>query len=118
MKKFDSLGWICNPYQDDSPTDMSSKTSEEFIGLSKDTSLKNNFNRKHLSKFLTISNISETRFLAKVYIEINYRNKLYISHSLRLKVTNVEADADTIMKKNRKQIYPFHWNNIAKKLQF
>ena len=51
MKKFDSLSWIFNPYHDDLPTSMSTKASEELINLSEDTSLRNSFNRKQLSKF-------------------------------------------------------------------
>ena len=51
MKKFDSLSWICNPFQDNLPTSMSTKASEELIDLSEDTLLKNSFNRKQLTKF-------------------------------------------------------------------
>lgn len=49
IKKFDSLSWICNPFQDDLPTSMSTKASQELIDLSEDTSLKNSFNHKQFS---------------------------------------------------------------------
>ena len=44
MRKFDTNNWICNPFQDNIPTEMSTKASEELIDLSEDTSLKNTFN--------------------------------------------------------------------------
>lgn len=129
MKKLDSLNWICNPFQDNLSTSMSIKSSEELIDLSEDTSLKNSFNRKQLTKFwlsvagnypclfdeamkvllpFTTSYLCETEFSDMVNIKTKYRNKLDISNSLRLKITKVEVDAKTVMKENRKQIHPSH----------
>lgn len=31
------------------------------------------------------------------------------------KLDKVEVDAKTVIKKNRKQIHPFHWNYFVKK---
>ncbi|CAH1378462.1 unnamed protein product [Tenebrio molitor] len=51
MTKFDTMSWICNPFQDNIATEMSTKACEELIDLSEDKSLKNTFDRKQLSKF-------------------------------------------------------------------
>ena len=50
LKKFDTMSRICNPFQDNIPTVMSTKASEELIDLSEDTSLKSTFNLKQLTK--------------------------------------------------------------------
>uniref|UniRef100_A0A8C4SUX3 Zinc finger BED domain-containing protein 5 n=1 Tax=Erpetoichthys calabaricus TaxID=27687 RepID=A0A8C4SUX3_ERPCA len=129
MKKLDSLNWICNPFQDRLPSSMSTKASEELIDLSEDTSLKNSFNRKQLTKFwlsvagnypclfdeaikvllpFSTSYLCEAGFSAMISIKTKYRNKLDLSNSLRLKVTKIEVDAKAVMTKNRKQIHPSH----------
>lgn len=127
MKKLETSNWICNPFQDKLRTNMSIKASEELIDLSEDTSLQNTFNRKQLTKFwlsvagnypclfdevmevllpFTTSYLCEAGFSTMVNIKTKYRNKLDVSNSLRLKVT--EIDAKTVLIKNRKQIHPSH----------
>ncbi|CAK1551071.1 unnamed protein product [Leptosia nina] len=129
MQKLDLLKWICNPFQDPLPTGMSTKASEELIDLSEDSSQKNSFNRKPLTKFwlsvagsypclfdeamkvllpFTTSYLCEAGFSNMVSIKTKYQNKLDLSNSLRLKVTKVEVDVKTVMAKHRKQFHPSH----------
>ena len=50
-----------------------------------------------------------------VYIETKYRNKLDLSNSLQLKAIKVEVDAQTLVKKNWKQIHFSEWNSFVNK---
>nr|XP_022921070.1 zinc finger BED domain-containing protein 5-like [Onthophagus taurus] len=121
MKKFDTMSWICYPFQDNLQTGLSLKASEELIDLSEDTSLKTTFNRKQLTKFwlsladthpclfdeamkglvpFTTSYLCEVGFSAMVHIKTKCRNKLDVTNSLRLKVTKIEIDAKAEMARN------------------
>ncbi|KRZ11549.1 Zinc finger BED domain-containing protein 5 [Trichinella zimbabwensis] len=122
MKICQPVTWIANPFQSDRSTRILSVADEELIDVSEDTVLNMNFNRNKLMQFWlnhlqTYPNISaassevllpftshshpflcETSFSLMVAIKTQFRNRLQLSGSLRLKVTAKEVDIDTILK--------------------
>lgn len=129
MKNLVTMNWICNPFQENIPSQLSTKAAEELIDLSEDSSLKNTFNRQQLIPFwlslaetypnifdeaikvllpFTTSYLCEVGFSAMANIKTKYRNKLGVSNSLRLKVTKIEVDTKAVMEINRKQMHLSH----------
>ena len=121
--------WVINPFQPAMTTGISTKADEELIDLSEDSSLKMNFSRTKLVQFwvslLTLyplistealkalipfssSYKCETGFSAMVGIKTKFRNKLRLSNSLRLKLSQIEINVKSIVQSSKKQAHPSH----------
>ncbi|KRY37233.1 Uncharacterized protein T01_9180, partial [Trichinella spiralis] len=97
MKFCDKNIWIVNPFQSDVvDTSISTKTDEELIDLSEDTSFGSELKTyptlstaalKVLLPFTT-SYMCEIGFSAMIGIQSKFRNKLQLSNILRLKLTH------------------------------
>ncbi|XP_050523920.1 zinc finger BED domain-containing protein 5-like [Daktulosphaira vitifoliae] len=132
IEKYQKKNWVVNPFQDATLTGISTKAEEELIDLSEDASLKLKYSRNNLIKFwlsaqqtyLTLSTetlkvllpfsssyLCEVGFSAMVGIKNKLRNKLQLSHSLRLKITTIEVDVGAVIKDCRKQAHPSHSPN-------
>ncbi|XP_029650700.1 zinc finger BED domain-containing protein 5-like [Octopus sinensis] len=129
MNTMQQKRWIMNPFQPDVTTGISTKADEELIDLSEDSSLKMTFNTRKLVQFwaslqtsypivstealkvlllFTSSYICEAGFSAMVGIKSKYRNKLQLSNSLRLKLSRIEPDVNSIIERSKKQAHPSH----------
>ena len=112
-----------NPFQNAILTEISTKAEEELIDISEDTSLKLKFSRNNLIKFwlsaqqkcqtlstealkvllpFSSSYLCEVGFSAMVGIKNKHRNKLQLSHSLRLKITIIDVDVGAVINNSRK----------------
>ena len=121
--------WIMNPFQPAMTTGISTKADEELFDLSEDSSLKMNFNTRKLIEFwvslrtpypiistealrvllpFVTSYNCEAGFSAMVGIKNKYRNKLQLSNSLRLKLSDIEVDLKSIIERYKKQAHPSH----------
>ncbi|XP_003376928.1 conserved hypothetical protein [Trichinella spiralis] len=97
MKFCDKNIWIVNPFQSDVvDTSISTKTDEELIDLSEDTSFGSELKTyptlstaalKVMLPFTT-SYMCEIGFSAMIGIQSKFRNKLQLSNILRLKLTH------------------------------
>ncbi|XP_066465575.1 zinc finger BED domain-containing protein 5-like [Tiliqua scincoides] len=137
MKNCQQKNWILNPFQGYVTTGISTKADEELIDLSKDTSSKLNFNRRKLTQFwlsvqqtfptlstealkvllpFSSSYTCEVGFSAMVGIKNRFRNKLQLSNSLRLKITNIDVDINAVINSNRKQAHPSHKPHLEKQI--
>ncbi|KAL4148808.1 hypothetical protein QTP88_002960 [Uroleucon formosanum] len=132
MEKYQKNIWVVNPFQDAILTGISTKSDEELIDISEDTSLKLKFSRNHLIEFWlsaqqkcpTLSTealkvflpfsslyLCEVGFSAMVGIKNKHRNKLQLSHSLRLKVSKINVDVGAVINNSRKQAHSSHTPN-------
>ena len=121
--------WVVNPFQPAMTTGISTKADEELIDLSEDSSLKMNFSRTKLVQFwVSLLNLyplistealkalipfsssykCETGFSAMVGIKTKFRNKLRLSNSLRLKLSQIEINVKSIVQSSKKQAHPSH----------
>ena len=127
MKVLQQKRWIIDPFQSDMTTGISTKADEELIDLSEDSSLKMNFSTKKLAQFwlslqplyplisaealkalmpFSSSYKCESGFSTMVGIKSKFRNKLQLSNSLRLKLSNIDINVKFIME--NKQAHPSH----------
>ena len=118
MKVLQQKRWIIDPFQSDMTTGISTKADEELIDLSEDSALKMNFNTKKLAQFwlslqplyplisaealkalmpFSSSYKCESGFSTMVGIKSKFRNKLQLSNSLRLKLSNIDINVKSIM---------------------
>ncbi|XP_050535830.1 zinc finger BED domain-containing protein 5-like [Daktulosphaira vitifoliae] len=132
IEKYQKKNWVVNPFQDATLTGISTKAEEELIDLSEDASLKLKYSRNHLIEFwlsaqqtyptlstealkvllpFSSSYLCEVGFSAMVGIKNKLRNKLQLSHSLRLKITTIDVDVGAVIKDCRKQAHPSHSPN-------
>jgi len=132
MEKYQKNIRVVNPFQDAILTEISTKADEELIDISEDTSLKLKFSRNHLIKFwlsaqqkcstlstealkvllpFSSSYLCEVGFSAMVGIKNKHRNKLQLSHSLRLKVSKIDVDVGAVINNSRKQAHSSHTPN-------
>lgn len=132
MEKCQKNNWIVNPFQDAMLTGISTKADEELIDISEDTSLKLKFSRNNLiefwlsaqQKYQTLSTealkvllpfsssyLCEVGFSAMVGIKNKHRNKLQLSHSLRLKINKIDVDVGAVINNSRKQAHSSHTPN-------
>lgn len=132
MEKCQKNKWVVNPFQDAVLTGISTKADEELIDISEDTSLKLKFRRNNLIEFwlsaqqkcptlstealkvllpFSSSYLCEVGFSAMVGIKNKHRNKLQLSHSLRLKVTKIDVDVGAVINNSRKQAHSSHTPN-------
>ena len=129
MNNLHQKRWIMNPFQPAMTTGISTKADEELFDLSEDSSLKMNFNTRKLIEFwvslrtpyqiistealrvllpFVTSYNCEAGFSAMVGIKNKYRNKLQLSNSLRLKLSDIEVDVKSIIERYKKQAHPSH----------
>lgn len=129
MEKCQKNNWIVNPFQDAMLTGISTKADEELIDISEDTSLKLKFSRNNLiefwlstqQKYQTLSTEAlkvllpfsscKVGFSAMVGIKNKHRNKLQLSHSLRLKIIKIDVDVGAVINNSRKQAHSSHTPN-------
>ena len=121
--------WVTNPFQRDGLTGLSTKSDEELINLSEDTTINTNYETKNLIQFcliarssystlsvkalkvllpFTTSCLCEVGLSAMTAIKNKYRNKLQVEKSLCLKVTNIIVDIDAVIRSSRKQAHCSH----------
>lgn len=129
MENCKNKKWVMCPFRGYTTTGISLKADEELIDLSENTLLKLNFNANKLIQFwlsiqqtfpilsaealkvllpFTSSYLCEIGFSAMVGIKTKYRNKLQLSNSLRLKITGIDMDFNSIINTNQKQAHPSH----------
>jgi hypothetical protein len=125
-------------YYTDSGVD-NDHSDEELVDLSEDASLKLNFNRRKLIQFwlsvqqtrptlstealkvllpFSSSYICEVGFSATVGMKTRFRNKLKMSNSLRLEITRIDVDVNTVINSNRKQAHQSHTPHYQKYIVF
>ena len=129
MNAMQQKKWIMNLFQSAMTTGISTKADEEIINLSEDSSLEMNFSRRKLVQFwvslqtsyLLISTESlkvlaafsssyrcEAGFSVMVGIKSKFQNKLQLSNSLRLKLSQIEINVKSIIESSKKQAHPSH----------
>ena len=118
-----------NPFQSAMTTGISTKPDEELIDFSEDSSLEMNFSTRKLVQFWVSLQTSypiisteslnvliafsssykcEAGFSATVGIKSKFRNKLQLSNSLRLKLSQIEINIKSIIESIEKQAHPSH----------
>ncbi|KRZ11557.1 hypothetical protein T11_6634 [Trichinella zimbabwensis] len=97
MKICQPVTWIANPFQSDRSTRILLVADEELIDVSEDTVLNMNFNRNMLMQFW-LNALQTYPNISAASSESQFRNRLQLSGSLRLKVTANEVDIDAILK--------------------
>ncbi|KRX18486.1 Zinc finger BED domain-containing protein 5 [Trichinella nelsoni] len=102
-------------------TGISTKADEELINFSEDCSFGYQLKThptlstaalKVLLPFTT-SYMCEIGFSAMIGIKTKFRNKLQLSHILRLKLTHVSVDVEEVISQNRKQAHSSHTPHYA-----
>jgi hypothetical protein len=64
------------------------------------------------------SYICEVRFSAMLRIKTKFRNGLQLSNSLRLKITRIVVDVNSVINNNRKQSYQSRTPHYEKQIEF
>jgi hypothetical protein len=129
MKNLEKYTWVKNPFQSGLVTGISTIANEELIELFEDSVVKLHFDGTKLLQFwlsvqntyptlhtaalkvllpFTTSYLCEVGFSSMIAIKNKYRNKLQLSNSLRLKITNIKVDVEDVIAKNRKQAHSSH----------
>ncbi len=126
-ENYSSKNWIRNPFSTDEIGDLSIEEREQFLELSCDGGLMNEFKTEQLiifwlkrrNKFSFISEkalkfllpfstsyLCETGFSAMLNIKNKYRTKLNLEPNLRLKLTKIYPDVKKL--RSLKQAQPSH----------
>ena len=129
MNAMQQKRWITNPIQSAMVTGISIKADEELINLSEDTSLEMNFSTRKLVQFWVSLQTSyplispeslkvliafsssykcKAGFSEMVSIKSKFQNKLQLSNSLRLKLSQIEINIKSIIESCKKQAHPSH----------
>ncbi|XP_077970335.1 zinc finger BED domain-containing protein 5-like [Styela clava] len=129
MNALNQKRWVVNPFQPAMMTGISIKADEELIDLSEDSSSEMNFSSRKLVQFwvslqtlyplistealkalmpFSSSYKCESGFSAMIGIKSKFRNKLQLSNSLRLKLSEIEMNVKSIMENSKKQAHLFH----------
>ena len=128
MNAMQQKRWIMNPFHSAMTTGISTKADED-IDLSEDSFLETNFSTRKLVQFWVSLQTSyplisteslkvliafsslykcEAGFSAMVGIKSKFRNKLQLSDFLRLKLSHIEINIQSITESSNKQGHPFH----------
>ena len=129
MNAMQQKRWIMNPFQSAMTTGISTKADEELINLSEDSSLEMNFSTRKLVQFwmslqtsyplisteslkvliaFSSSYKCKAGFSAMVGIKSKFGNKLQLSNSLPLKLSQIEINIKSSTESSKKQVHPSH----------
>ena len=129
MNAMQQKRWIMNLFQSAMTTGISTKADEELIGFSEDFSSEMNFSTRKLLQFwvslqtsyplisteslkvpvaFSLSYKCIAGFSAIVGIKSKFRNKLQLSNSLRLKLSQIEINIKFIIESSKKQDHASH----------
>ena len=129
MNAMQQKRWIMNPFQSAMMTGILTKADEELIDLSEDSSLEMTFSTRKLVQLwvslqtscplisteslealiaFSLSYKCEAGFSGMVRIKSKFRNKLQLSNSLRLKLSQIEINTKSIIESSKKQAHPSH----------
>ena len=129
MNAMQQKGWIMNPFQSAMTTGLSAKADEELIDLSEDSSLEMNFSTRKLVQFwvslqtsyplistkslkvliaFSLSCKCEAGFSAIIGIKSKFQNRLQLSNSLRLRLSQIEININSIIESSKKHAHPSH----------
>jgi len=129
MQKCASRMWVATPFQPNQLTGISTQADEQLIDLSEDSTERLNFQGMNLIQFwlslgekfsllsteamkillpFSSSYACEQGFSAMISLKNKYRNRLQLSHSLRLKVSHFPVDVSAVVNTFRKRAHCSH----------
>ena len=129
MNAMQQKRWIMNSFQSAMMTGISTKADEELIDLSENSFVEMNFSTRKLVQFWVSLQTSypliskkslkvlfafsssykcEAGFSGMVGIKSKFGNKLQLSNSLRLKLSQIEINIKSTIERTKKQAHPSH----------